>query len=283
MKKSLRIWLIGLIGLIWLAGSTSLFELRVVKADFSAIEVANSYKLADGEAKDGDIVSSTPEGLARAKVANDPHLYGVVTLTPMAAFRTGEPDEVPVSRNGVAMVNVTVLGGEIHKGDFITSSEIAGVGQKAASSGYVLGIALQDFPPSPSASEGQAPQTVSYQGKNYKVGQVRVGMRIEYADINSPKTFKRLFDALGGTFFSSVSDPNKFGMMVRYIAAGLAILAAILFAFLTFSRSIPRALEAIGRNPLARRSIYLSLLFSVLVMLVVIALGVIGAFVMLKI
>lgn len=247
-----------------------------VRADFSSIEIANSYVIADKAATDGDVVSTTSKGIVRSTVANDSHLFGVISTTPLVAFRTADNSQLPVSRNGVANVNMTVFSGEIKKGDLITSSVIPGKAQKAVSSGYVIGVSLEDF-------NGKSGTEIEFKGKKYFVGKVSVGMRIEYADVNSPKSFQRLFDLLGQGFFSSASDPDKFGLIVRYIAAGLAVLVAILFAFLTFSRSIPKAVEAIGRNPLARHSIYLSLVVSVVVMLAVIALGIVGAFVLLKI
>jgi hypothetical protein len=271
MRKNFKIHicLMSLMGLM-------MFSAAPVSADFSAIEIASSYRLADSRAKDGDIVSSSAKGLVRSTQANDSHMFGVVSTTPLVAYRSSGNSEVPVARNGIVNVNVTSLTGEILKGDLITTSEIPGKGAKAISSGYVLGVALDGF-------NGKSGTQVDFKGKKYFVNKIPVGMRIEYADINSPKTFKRMFDLLGQTFFSSASDPNKFGLIVRYIAAGHVSLVAILFAFLTFSRSIPKAVEAIGRNPLARNSIYFSLVVSVGVMLVVILLGIAGAFVLLKI
>lgn len=245
------------------------------RADSSAIEIVNTYNLTEKDISDGDIVSSTSKGLIKSLIANDSHLFGVIAQNPLVVYRNTDRSGVPISRNGITNVNVTTFGGEIKRGDFITSSEIPGKGQKAVASSYVIGAALEDF-------NGKNGTEISFKNRKYMVGKIAVGMRIEYADINSPRTFKRLFDLVGSSFFSSVSDPDKFGLMARYITAGLAILAAILFAFLTFSRSIPRAVEAIGRNPLAKSSIYLSLAVSVGGMLAVIALGIIGAFVMMK-
>lgn len=260
---------------ILLAALFFLLSSQIVRADFSSIEIVNTYNLADKNAVDGDIIANSANGLVRSKIAYDQHLFGVVSLSPDVVYRSEDKAELPVSRSGITQVNVTNLGGAIKSGDLITSSAIAGKGQKANNSGYVIGSALSAF----SGSEGT---NVSFGGKNYKQGKITVAMRIEYADINSPQTFKRLFDLVGNNFFSSVADPDKFGLLIRYIAGGLAVVVALLIAFLTFSRSIPKAVEAIGRNPLAKTSIYVSLIISAIVMIVVIALGVIAAFIVIK-
>lgn len=233
----------------------------VVWADFSSVSIANTYVIADAAAVSGDIIVNVPTGLRRATIPYDNSILGVLTASPAAVFRAESGPERPVATGGVVVVNVTNANGAIKKGDFITSSTTAGKGMKATNSGYILGMALND-------AAG---------------GQVDVAIRVEYAEINSPQTLKRLFDLLGRGIFQNVQDPDKFGQLIRYIAAALVILLAFLLAFITFARTIPKSIEAIGRNPLARNSIYLSLVFATVLILVTIGIGIGAAIVILRI
>lgn len=233
----------------------------VVFADYSAVSIANTYLITDKSAVSGDIIANTSKGMVRANSPYQANMIGVLTDKPVAVFRAASGPEKPVATGGVVVVNVVNDGGTIKKGDFVTTSEKPGKGMKATSSGYILGMAVSD------ASDGK----------------VDVNLRIEYADINAPQSFKRLFDLFGRGLFQNVGDADRFGQLLRYLVAALIILVAVLLALLTFARSIPKAIEAIGRNPLARRSIYLSLVASVLIVVFIIAVGIACAFIVLRV
>lgn len=243
---------------------------------FPNVDIATSYPIIDKEAIDGDILIYDKNGLIRAPVSYDPRIFGVLTMNPLVYFKVADSTNTPVSRNGVVSVNVTTFNGTIVKGDIITSSEIVGKGMKGTTSGYVLGTALESF-------DGSNGENISFGGASYKSGKVAVAIRVEYAEISAPQSFKRVFDAIGAAFFSNVRDPNRFGQVVRYIAAGLIVLSSIIFAFVTFSRAIPKGIEAIGRNPLARTSILASIIIAIVFMVVIIAVGVIAAVIVLRI
>lgn len=79
---------------------------------------------------------------------NDGTVVGIVSTQPNEVI--GEnytPDENPrpIAISGRVPVNVTNENGEIHIGDFITTSSTAGKGMKAKLAGRVVGIALSDF------------------------------------------------------------------------------------------------------------------------------------------
>ncbi len=240
------------------------------------VDIASSYNVSDKEAVDGDVLVSSPDGLVRANQSYDSRIFGVLTLNPLVYFKQLTTTDKPISRNGTVTVNVTNFNGPIVEGDIVTSSEIVGKAMKASTSGYVLGVALQSF-------DGTTGEIISYGGVDYRLGRVPVAIRIEYAELSSPQSLKRLFDTLGVAFFSSVKDPNRFGQLVRYIAAGLIVLSSIVFAFVTFSRAIPKGIEAIGRNPLAKTSILISIVIAIIFMVVIIAAGVIAAVIVLRI
>lgn len=233
----------------------------VVFADYSSVSIANTYLIADKNADFGDIIINSPKGLVRSTSSYQNSILGVLTENPVAVFRAESDVEKAVATGGVVEVNVVNQTGAIKKGDFVTSSDTPGKGMKATNSGYILGMAVED-------ATG---------------GSVNVAVRVEYAEIAAPQSFKRIFDLIGRGLFQNVSDPDRFGQLIRYIAAGLAVLIAFALAFLTFAKTIPKSIEAIGRNPLARNSIYLSLAFAALLIVITVALGIGAAIVILRI
>ena len=232
----------------------------LAQAAAPAIEIATIQELTDKEAVDGDIVSITDQGLVRSTNTGDIHLFGIVTDNPLAVFRAPGATGSALVRNGIAPVNVTEDEGAIKKGDYVTSSEKAGKGKKAIRSGYVIGQALS----------------------NASGGRVVVALRIEYAEVTTPRSANRLFEMLGATFFKNVQDPSKFAEIIRYILAAIVVILSFLFGFLTFSRSIPKSIEAIGRNPLSRNAILISIVINVVLTIACGLIGIIAALLIIR-
>ncbi|MDO8638960.1 MAG: hypothetical protein Q7R43_05265, partial [Candidatus Daviesbacteria bacterium] len=65
--------------------------------------------------------------------------------------------------------------------------------------------------------------------------------------------------------------------------AGMIVLVGFLISFFAFSRSLPKAIEAIGRNPLARSSIYFSIGVNILFAILTLAIAVIAAIIIVRI
>lgn len=253
-----RIAVVSLMGLVSLMSPMEVFA-----ADTPIQDVAASYVVADKEAKDGDILINSPEGLVRGKIPYDNRIFGVLTDRPLVTFRVTAEGYKSVVRAGVATVNVVTTNGEIKVGDYVTSADNLGKGMKATRSGYVLGVAMG-----------------GYNGGG--VGQIPVAVRVEYAELTTTRNANRLFELLGASFLANVKDPEKFGTIVRYIFAGLVLLSSLVFGFVTFSRAIPKGIEAIGRNPLAKTTIYFSMALNVGLVLIVGILGIAGALLILR-
>lgn len=234
------------------------------------IEATSIYKSADEAMAEGDIISTTDKGIVRSSKSFDNKIFGVAANQPILVYRNSSIEGKPVIRSGVATVNVTTLNGPIKYGDYITTSSVAGKGQKALESGYVLGIALSDF-------DGTGAQTVD--GPNGKVtaGQIPVAVKIEYAELTNPRFLNRLFGFIGSSMLENVRDPRKLGEIIRLIAAGLVILLSFTFGFLTFSRSIVKSIEALGRNPLAKSTIQLSMIINIALLVITGIVGIVAS------
>lgn len=229
----------------------------------TGIEVTSTYEIADQDAQEGDIVSTTETGLVRSSKVGDNKMFGVIQEKPLLLYRDLGATGKPVMRSSIAQVNVTTLNGLIKYGDYITSSEIPGKGQKAPPSGPVLGIALTSF-------DGSG------------VGKIPVALRIESAGLTAPGFTGSLFNLIGVAFLENLKDPKKFAEVIRYIAAGLVILLSFTFAFLTFSRSIVKSIEAIGRNPLAKSTIQLSMIINIILLVLTGIIGIVASILIIR-
>jgi len=229
------------------------------------IEATSTYEIVDTAAVEGDILVSTDKGLTRADKGFDNKMFGILVDQPILVFRSADSKGKPVVRSGVTEVNVTTLNGPIKYGDYITSSSISGKGQKAVGSGYVLGTALAAF-----------------DGAAGEVGKIPVALRFEYPSLSSQNSFGRLIGILGSSFLENVGDPKKLTEVIRYIAAGLVVLLSFTFGFLTFSKSIVKAMEALGRNPLAKTTIQLSMLINIALLVITGIIGIVASILIIK-
>jgi len=238
------------------------------------IELTSVYEVADGDAAEGDILSTSEQGLTRSSIGFDNKMFGVLAETPLLVYRTPNLGK-PVVRSGIGQINVTTLNGPIKYGDYITSSQIPGKGQKASESGYVIGISLAAF------DGGGAEQIDGPRGK-VALGKIPVAISIEYAELTNPRFAGRLFGFIGTALLENVSDPRQFGNVIRYMAAGLVVLLSFTFAFLTFSRSIAKSIEALGRNPLAKNAIQLSIIINIVLLVVTGLIGIVASILIIR-
>lgn len=250
---------------LYLILNTLYLILPVSGQDSPGIEVTSTYKVTDEEAVEGDILSISEEGLVRSSIGFDNKIFGIMKDQPVLVFRTESKEQKPVVRSGVVDINVTTLNGPIKYGDYITSSSIEGKGQRAVDSGYVVGIALANF-----------------EGEGGEVGKIPIAVRIEYAELTNPRFAGRLFGFVGTTFLENIADPRQFGTAIRYAAAGLVVLLSFTFAFLTFSRSIAKSIEALGRNPLAKSTIQLSIVINIVLLVVTGLIGIVASILIIR-
>ncbi len=232
--------------------------------------IAEYLPITDSGVKDGDIVTFVDNAYRRAKIPYDPHLIGVVNLEPAIALNVVGPEGTyAVVTKHTVHVNVSSSNGPINAGDFITSSDRAGNGMKATKAGTVLGIALASFKP-------QEANTI---------GQIPVEINITYAvpkEAEPPSQARsivsQLLRLLTTGAEAAATEPNT---ALRYIVAALVLLLSITFGFLAFGRSAANGIIAIGRNPLARRSILLGVSFNILMTVAFVAAGLVLGFLIL--
>lgn len=236
------------------------FNLDSVHAQIPAVDIVYTFEIADQDAIDGDILIYSDNGIVRANEGYSSKLFGVLQEKPTIVYRSAEESKKPVARGGVAMVNVTNAAGAIKPGDYITSSTNPGKGQKATISGYAIGVALEEL--------------------DQNEGKIRVALRVEYVELTNTRSVLRLLDYFNIAAFSN--DPEKASQVVKYGSAGLLVLGSLFISLFIFGRSITKSIEAIGRNPLAKTSIQLSILMTAGIIVLVVLLSLGAAYIILK-
>lgn len=219
----------------------------------SISQFAVNLEIADNEAETGDIISITKDGLVRSTTAYDIATFGVVVSSPVISIEPRTDSTSAVASTGVAQVKVSVKGGNIEIGDFITTSDDPGVGQKATTSGYVLGKALENY------------------DKQDAIEAIPVELNVNYVDIPIASGASGIKGLL-----ALISQPENFRNFLRYLVGFLIGFATLVGAIYAFVKFLTNGITALGRNPMARKTIISSMILSGFV-IVVLAIGGFGA------
>lgn len=216
--------------------------------------IATYVNIIDKNVPDGSIISTATGGYILSKTPYDSLMFGVYITKPAAGFAiTNGVDTKPVVSSGKVYVRVSTANGAIKEGDLITSSSVAGIGQKSTRDGFILGTALSRFS-STSTSE---------------VGTVLVSLSISSSSV-SQGTRGNLLQLLQSALSAPVMAPLN---ALRYLLAGVIAAGAFIVGFTFFGRVARTGVEALGRNPLAGRFIELSIVFNLLLTVVIMVFG----------
>jgi len=230
-----------------------------VRATDTSSSIAQ-YITVIGETTNGTIICATDSGNAPCIRGYDPNMVGVVTNNPAVSFQTETPliGTVPIVNSGKTYVLVSGINGALAEGDFVTSSEIAGVAVKALKSGYILGTVTTNWQPNSSdetkllpVSIGIKPTILSTSASNNLVELIKQGME--------------------SAFMTPLSA-------LRYIVAGIILIISVGFGLTHFGKLAKSGVEAVGRNPLASKAIQLSVMFNVILTVGIILVGVAVAY-----
>lgn len=225
---------------------------------FADMSVAVSQVSADPDIAVGDIVRMNETGqVVRSETEFDERMVGVYNREATIIYHTGN-EGIPIAFQGQVLVNVTTAGGPIMLGDLITTSSIAGRGQRSLTTrGQVLGIALGAL----GESDGVE---ANYEGRIVREGKIPVSIDIRPGDVQSVGIVSKMVDQFGSLVLKNIDTPERSESFFRFIMAGLIAAVAVIVSFVTFGRNITRGLEAIGRNPLARAQIQAMIVVNVL-------------------
>ncbi len=230
------------------------FHLSTAYAQVTSSGIAQTIPVSDTDAKDGDILCTYSEGIRRCNRSYDPSTYGVLSENPAAELTDTEVENGrPVVKEGLTQVRVSASNGAIEKGNFITTSETDGVGQKATENGYVLGVAIDDYAPD----------------QTDQIGTIQVVLNIHPATTQAGARGNLLqFIRKGVTV--PIFEPLE---SLRYLLAVIIVIVSFTLGLVYFGRASRTGIEAIGRNPLAKRVIQLTVLLNIVLTIVIVLVG----------
>lgn len=257
------------------------FHLSLVTPAFAQLQVAETFDVPAGSV-DGDILSYSENGLTLSSKENDEKIFGVIEMEPPVAYRRQDNTGMPVVRSGTVDVNVTTVNGPIKTGDLVTSSIVPGKGEKSNISGYIVGVAMEPFTGEEGEDFEYNPPAGTGQSRTVKLGKISVALKIEYSEITTARSTNRLFDAINAAFFRNVQDPERFVNIIRYLLAGLAVAISFIIGFFTLARTLPKGIEALGRNPLAKNTIQFGIILNIIFTVGIALAGIAAAIILLR-
>ncbi|HFC10961.1 MAG TPA: hypothetical protein ENJ75_02100 [Candidatus Kaiserbacteria bacterium] len=248
---------------------------------FNESSIAHTYSVDGKNISSGDIVSFSKktQKFHLTEKTSDPNIFGVVTNDPVVVLRLSNGG-VPISRSGEASVNVTTLNGSIHAGDLITSSPIAGKGQKASDKDiFVIGTALEPFIGMASTSSNTASTT----SRTIYSGSINVLLAVGPRSVTSSASTTQSVSTLGLTKNNPINKKKDMTgnnektfpvpIFIKYMIAAVIGVGSVIIAFKNFGSNIHNSVISVGRNPLAKSSIQSMVILDTVLIVFVSAFG----------
>lgn len=208
----------------------------------------------------GSIVSRSTTDDSKVDAANLDNLdrlFGVVVRSDESALTiTSDTAGVYVATTGKFEVLVTTISGDIKSGDYITASSISSMGMKAGDTQeLVIGKSLQDFDINDPSMKIGTTTVKSVDGKSHDVviGRVLADLDVK----RNPRLSQSAPELLVN--FSELVAGKPVSLLRVYAALAVLIVAAALGGSMLYA-GIRSAFVAIGRNPLAKKSVMRGLL-----------------------
>lgn len=232
----------------------ALLMLTFAPAGASSANISHSYH-ANGSLPNGSLVSldqQRSDYVQLADTTNSSRLLGVaVDKNDSLLAVDASSGLVQVATSGNASALVSTLNGDIGVGDQIAVSPFGGVGMKSEPGDHVIGLAQSSFD---SKSSGATKQEVT--DKNGKKTSVAVG----YVSVSIAVGV----DGEGG---ANLTTLQKFAKSItghvvstQRVAISIAVAVITLFALITLIyASIYGSIISVGRNPLAKYTIFRTL------------------------
>ncbi|MGM0482271.1 MAG: hypothetical protein ACQEP6_00185 [Patescibacteria group bacterium] len=230
----------------------------------ASAQIGQGIESEEEDISPGTIISRDPRSnyFHLSRGVSDPNIFGVVVEKPIANIRPDEESDISVLRTGEVEVRVILKENSIETGDYITTSEVEGLGMRASDDhSNVLGVALENF------TSEDAESSVEYQEEDVPMGLVLVDLQIGNRQ-REEGSVPPGEDNNGLTPLGSQVE-HYLAMIARYLAAALVAISALYLSFRFFKSNVAGGLSALGRNPLARQSIQKMMLFNMFLVIII--------------
>lgn len=198
--------------------------------------------------------------------------------TPVALATEGEEQQVFVATMGRYDALVSTQNGNIAPGDLITISSFAGIGMRADErQEVVLGKALRAF----TDKDGVSTATLKDGGQEVPValGRIPVDIVIGANPLYHPDTPEGVPKFLARA--AEVVTNKPIGAVRIYASLAILVIAVAIAGGILYA-GVRSGMIAVGRNPLAKRSITRGLVQVVLVSLIVFIIGLVAVYLLLR-
>ncbi|PIP56886.1 hypothetical protein COX05_00635 [candidate division WWE3 bacterium CG22_combo_CG10-13_8_21_14_all_39_12] len=221
------------------------------------------------EVVEGSIISFVDGTYRLAENSLAEEIAGVISLNSDVELQfLNEQDGTlyPLVRGGKVQVLVSSSGGSIEEGDYIMSSSIPGVGVKwDGRRAQTLGVAQESL-----SQDENAPTLIN--------------VTVLLSDLgNEGGNANGFLGGLQASLLGFLNSGNQSvsaepSLAIRYLLAILVAVLSLGFGFFVLGRISLRGIEALGRNPLAKKSILSGLLVNLSLTIVVVLGGVLLAY-----
>lgn len=210
-------------------------------------------------------------------------MFGVVVAANDAALSLTSDitqRQVYVATYGKYQVLVSTQNGPINPGDFVSVSTIDGIGMKAdRDAAMVIGKVLSGFDGKSNVLGTSGLLDGNKSDAEVSLGRVTIQVQVQPNPLQStalPTAFNNFLSHVG----YSLSN-KKVSLARMYLALLLLLITTFVSAVLLFS-GVKSSISAIGRNPLAKKSIYRGLLQVVISSLILFVVGIFATYLLLK-
>lgn len=261
-----------------------LFVVFVARA--FAQNVTQGY-LSDTSLQQGIIVELKPGDAQKVRPlqqTSETNMLGVVVApndAPVSLSETDQKQQIYVATYGQYDVLVSNQNGEIKQGDTITISSIDGVGMKSdAAHQVVLGKAIESFDGMSNVQGTAKIKTTSGSDRTITLGRIAVNINVAHNPEYHPVTAQAGVPSFLAAAAEVVTD-KQVGP-VRIYASLIVLLIATVIAGSLLYAGVRTGMTAIGRNPLAKKSIIRNLLQVTIIAMIVFTIGLIAVYLLLK-
>ena len=197
---------------------------------------------------------------------NQDKLFGVAVVSSSSLLSiSGGSGEIQVASSGLAPVLVSTEGGAIKRGDHLGVSSIAGVARKATSGSRTIGVAADDFDGTSSGVSKRKLDT-NEGSKEVSLGQIPADIGIGNYQPNGLDTGSVVptwLQTLSNTVAGKVVSP------IRAVVATTILIAAIISVSVLLYGAVRTSIISIGRNPLAKNSVFKGLAQVIIIVVVI--------------
>lgn len=210
-------------------------------------------------------------------------MLGIVVApneSPVSLSTVNAGQEAFVATYGRHDVLVSTQSGTIKNGDFIAISSLDGIGMKAGKpQKVVVGKALQDFD-GQKDPQGTAELQTSMGKRTITLGRIPVEVSIAHNPLyeqnrvaNVPEFLMKAANAIS----------NREVSAFRIYASVIVLCICVIIGGIILFVGVRSGMTAVGRNPLAKKSIVRSLIQVTLISLIVFVIGIIAVYLLLRV